>query len=75
MHRVVGCDGFSGKGLGQVGTCSEFGLGHVKVCTLCSGSQDGGAVSGEGCTLWVGSGVRGCVVLMLMDIHLGRMVG
>ena len=45
MHRVVGCDGFSGKGLGLVGTLGVWVGVHAGFHTG-GRSQDGGAVSG-----------------------------
>ena len=49
MQRVVGRDG-SGFACGLDLLCFQVSTGG-------GGSQDGGAVSGEGCRLWVGSGV------------------
>ena len=52
MHRVVGYDGFGS------GRFTEGGLGWVS--RLGSGSQDGGAVSGESCRLV--QVLKGCVL-------------
>ena len=54
-------------GLGLVGTL------RVWVSRLGRGSQDGGAVSGEGCRLV--QVLLGCVVRVLIDLYLGRMLG
>ena len=66
MLKVVGRDG-SGFACGLDLLCFQVSTGG-------GGSQDGGAVSGEG--LQVVGGFR-CLgfLYMLIDIYLGRMVG
>ena len=49
LTYAKGCDG-SGFACGLDLLCFQVSTGG-------GGSQDGGAVSGEGCRLWVGSGV------------------